>query len=77
MAAAALPMLRLELDLPPLVEAAWWHESTNADPGHRWFRRFVREAASGLVALVPSENDQPNTKESTHGQARHPVLPAS
>jgi len=74
--AAALRMLRVELDLPPLVEAAWWHESTNADPGHRRFLSLAPEAASGLVTLVPTENDYlalvPPALAGVPGQRRSP-----
>jgi hypothetical protein len=69
--AAALRMLRVELDLPPLVEAAWWHESTNADPGHRRFLSLVPGAASGLVTLVPTENDYPALRSQLIFGERH------
>ena len=33
------------LALPPLQGALYWHERTNADPRHRWFRRLLLDVA--------------------------------
>ncbi|WP_432496882.1 LysR family transcriptional regulator [Kineococcus auxinigenes] len=43
---------RVEVPLPRirLREAAWWHPSLQDDPGHRWFRGLVRDAARSLPA---------------------------
>ena len=35
----------LLLALPPLQGALYWHERTNADPRHRWFRRLLLDVA--------------------------------
>ena len=46
---AALRILPVHLDAPPLIESVWWHEAHNADPGHRWLRRLLRRAAGELA----------------------------
>jgi LysR family transcriptional regulator, nod-box dependent transcriptional activator len=47
--AAALRILPVHLDAPPLIESVWWHEAHTADPGHRWLRRLRRRAAGELA----------------------------
>jgi DNA-binding transcriptional LysR family regulator len=44
--AASLRILSMPLDTPPLIESMWWHPVNNADPGHRWLRRLLHEAAA-------------------------------
>lgn len=39
-----LRMLAVPLEVPPIKIAQVWHERTNADPLHRWFRRQVHKA---------------------------------
>jgi DNA-binding transcriptional LysR family regulator len=38
-------VVRPPLALPPLQGALYWHERTNADPRHRWFRRLLIDVA--------------------------------
>ena len=38
-------VLRPPLALPPLQGALYWHERTNTDPRHRWFRRLLIDVA--------------------------------
>ena len=33
-------------DMPPHVEACWWHPLADGDAGHVWFRRLLVEAGS-------------------------------
>lgn len=40
-----LRILRPPLALPPLHGALYWHERTNTDPRHRWFRRLLLDVA--------------------------------
>jgi DNA-binding transcriptional LysR family regulator len=51
------------VQLPPDVEACFWHPLAEHDPGHTWFRRQLVEAAK-LIDLP-------------HLRPRHPVAPAS
>ncbi|MBP1823287.1 LysR family transcriptional regulator [Mycobacterium sp. OAE908] len=44
--AASLRILSIPLDTPPLIESMWWHPVNNADPGHRWLRRLLHDAAT-------------------------------
>jgi DNA-binding transcriptional LysR family regulator len=46
--AADLRVLPLPVDMPPLIEAAWWHPVNDGDPGHQWFRQLLRDAAARL-----------------------------
>jgi DNA-binding transcriptional LysR family regulator len=41
-------VLQPPLDFPALHGALYWHERTNADPRHRWFRRLVASVVQGL-----------------------------
>jgi DNA-binding transcriptional LysR family regulator len=43
-------VLRPPIALPPLRGALYWHERSNADPRHRWFRRLLLEVARGIEA---------------------------
>ena len=45
---AGVRIMQLPINLPTLVECAWWHPSKSADPGHQWFRRLVAKAAAQL-----------------------------
>jgi DNA-binding transcriptional LysR family regulator len=56
--AAALRILPVHLDAPPLIESVWWHEAHNADPGHRWLRRLLRQAAGELA--LPGSSSAPS-----------------
>ncbi len=56
-ASAGVRLLDLDLDLPELVEAMWWHPSRAADPGHRWLQSLLREAAATLAP--PGDRTQP------------------
>ena len=47
--AAALRILPTNFNLPPLIESVWWHDINNADPGHRWLRGLIRDAAKSIV----------------------------
>jgi DNA-binding transcriptional LysR family regulator len=40
-----LTVLDLPLDLPPIVIDMTWHLRLDTDPGHRWLRRVITEAA--------------------------------
>jgi DNA-binding transcriptional LysR family regulator len=50
-ACGGVRMLDLPVDVPELVEAAWWHPSRASDPGHRWLQQLFREAAAKLGDL--------------------------
>lgn len=43
-----LRTVTLPVELPKLVEAAWWHPARQPDPGHQWFRGLLQRAASLL-----------------------------
>jgi DNA-binding transcriptional LysR family regulator len=47
----ALRVMRPPIALPPLRGALYWHERSNADPRHRWFRRLLLEVARPLQAI--------------------------
>lgn len=55
-------VLQPPLDFPPLHSALYWHERTNADPRHRWFRRLAANVVHGLersawnIAHLPKFN---------------------
>lgn len=36
------------VDPDPIVEAMWWHPLNDRDPGHRWLRDLVAQAAEDL-----------------------------
>lgn len=42
-------VLRPPIALPPLRGALYWHERSNADPRHRWFRKLLLDVARGLA----------------------------
>jgi DNA-binding transcriptional LysR family regulator len=50
-ACGGVRMLGLPVEVPKLVEAAWWHPSRASDPGHRWLVDVFREAAAALGDL--------------------------
>ncbi len=41
-------VLQPPLDFPPLQGALYWHERTNLDPRHRWFRNLVASVVQEL-----------------------------
>ena len=41
---------RAPIELPPLVEALWWHSRATADPAHAWLRARIGEVANTLIA---------------------------
>jgi len=41
-------VLEPPLPLPRVRYAAYWHERSHKDPGHRWLRQTVAEAARSL-----------------------------
>jgi DNA-binding transcriptional LysR family regulator len=43
-----LQLLELPLRLPKIRYASYWHERSQKDPGHRWLRGLVQEAARGV-----------------------------
>jgi DNA-binding transcriptional LysR family regulator len=43
-----LRTVRLPVELPEVIEAAWWHPSRRLDPGHRWLLERLRSAAARL-----------------------------
>ena len=43
-----LQVLRSPLRLPPICIAAYWHERSQREPAHRWFRKILTEVASAL-----------------------------
>ena len=43
-------ILRPPIALPPLRGALYWHERSNVDPRHRWFRRLLLDVARGLMS---------------------------
>lgn len=45
-----LQIVEPPLGLPRIRCAAYWHERSHKDPGHRWLRGLVIEAAKGLLA---------------------------
>lgn len=47
----AIRVLACPLDVPPLVEAMWWHPAYTEDPEHQWLRGVVARAAATLPAL--------------------------
>jgi DNA-binding transcriptional LysR family regulator len=49
-AAGGLRVLPCPYDAVRLVEALWWHGMYDRDPGHRWLRETVLDAAAGLDA---------------------------
>jgi DNA-binding transcriptional LysR family regulator len=55
-------MLGLPVEIPELVEAAWWHPSRASDPGHRWLQRLVRGAAVALGDLDTRDGRVSNVK---------------
>lgn len=62
-ASAGVRLLELDLGLPELVEAMWWHPSRAADPGHRWLQALLREAAA---TLAPPGNRIPTAGHGNH-----------
>ena len=40
------------VELPPQVEACWWHPLAEIDSGHAWFRRLLVEAGT-MIDLPP------------------------
>jgi DNA-binding transcriptional LysR family regulator len=46
-----LQVLESPLHLPRVRYAAYWHERSQKDPGHRWFRAVVAEAGRSLKLL--------------------------
>lgn len=68
-AIADSPFGRIEL-----VEALWWHPSRTADPGHRWLRSVVTQAAaevsspSALSETVPLPRELTGTDGMRQGQ---------
>lgn len=44
----ALRRMKPPVALPPLRGALYWHERSNADPRHRWFRRLLLGVARRL-----------------------------
>jgi DNA-binding transcriptional LysR family regulator len=50
-ASGGIRILGLPVEIPELIEAAWWHPSRASDPGHRWLQQLVRAAAAALGDL--------------------------
>jgi DNA-binding transcriptional LysR family regulator len=50
-ACGGVRMLNLPVDVPELVEAAWWHPSRASDPGHQWLQHLFCDAAAALGDL--------------------------
>jgi DNA-binding transcriptional LysR family regulator len=50
-ACGGVRMVGLPVEIPELIEAAWWHPSRSSDPGHRWLQQLVCEAAAALGDL--------------------------
>jgi DNA-binding transcriptional LysR family regulator len=50
-ACGGIRILGLPVEIPELIEAAWWHPSRASDPGHRWLQQLVRAAAAALGDL--------------------------
>jgi DNA-binding transcriptional LysR family regulator len=50
-ACGGVRLIKLPLDVPELIEAAWWHPSRASDPGHRWLQQLVRDSAAALGDL--------------------------
>jgi DNA-binding transcriptional LysR family regulator len=44
-----LQMLEMPMRLPRIRYAAYWHERSQKDPGHRWLRGVVLQAARALA----------------------------
>jgi DNA-binding transcriptional LysR family regulator len=61
-ACGGIRILGLPVEIPELIEAAWWHPSRASDPGHRWLQQLVRAAAAALGDLdaidVEASSDQ-------------------
>ena len=43
--AVPIRILPCPFDVPPLIEALWWHPMYDRDAGHRWLRQLFAEAA--------------------------------
>jgi DNA-binding transcriptional LysR family regulator len=43
-----LRVLECPFEVIPLVEALWWHPAQQLEPGHRWLRSVILEAAQGM-----------------------------
>jgi DNA-binding transcriptional LysR family regulator len=50
----ALQILEPPLRLPRVRYAAYWHERSQKDPGHRWLRGLVTDAARALEPYAPA-----------------------
>jgi LysR family transcriptional regulator, nod-box dependent transcriptional activator len=50
-----LPLRILEppIEMPPLIEKLSWHSYRDQDPGHRWFRGILRDAAAVMPVCQP------------------------
>ena len=46
--AADVRLLECPFDIPPLVEAMWWHPMYQRDAGHQWLRGLFQHAAAAL-----------------------------
>ncbi len=55
-------MLDLPVEVPELIEAAWWHPSRASDPGHRWLVQLFRDAAVALGDLGPADGANPSDR---------------
>jgi DNA-binding transcriptional LysR family regulator len=44
----SLQMLKSPLRLPAICISAYWHERSQREPAHRWFRKVLTEVASAL-----------------------------
>ncbi|HEY6759057.1 MAG TPA: LysR family transcriptional regulator [Baekduia sp.] len=49
---AELRLVRPPFEIPPLLETLTWHPRSTTDPGHRWLRRQIVEAAGALPAMA-------------------------
>ncbi|WP_327145432.1 LysR family transcriptional regulator [Nocardia sp. NBC_01327] len=49
----ALRIIPCPFEVGPINEALWWHPVHTHDPGHKWFRRTVLEAAARVAAVTP------------------------
>jgi hypothetical protein len=36
------------LDIPVLTEGLQWHKYLDSDPGHRWMKELIRNAAANV-----------------------------
>jgi len=52
----ALQILEVPLRLPRIRYAAYWHERSQKDPGHRWLRTLFQQAGRELTARAAGQS---------------------